>query len=223
MHVLPQKEIDVIFTLLTYTLVFQDWQPNTIPREMRRGYNIAALLVGPDNQPRYHGLNCINSTDNATQHGEVRAITGYLEKYKGFNLTGFTIYTSLEPCIMCAGMITMTAVRRAIYGQKDVTYSKAFERLAMDTQDLGGFPPYPRQVIAAAADLSFCRELDAAYQQYLLDNEEQILAKFLSTETARKIFAAAKRAFENFEVKHGENRSILSAAKAYLRKHGNRS
>lgn len=201
--------------LLTYALVYQDWQPDSIPRALRRGYNIGAVLVDPYNRPVYHGLNCINSTDNATQHSEVRAIMGYLDRYKGFNLEGFTIYVSLEPCIMCAGMITMTAIRRAVYGQKDVAYSKAFERLAMQSSE---FPAYPRQVLAEAVDIAHCRQLDEAYLHYLQSREEKILAKFLSSETAREIFAAAALAFDNFQVLHPANESILTAARLYLSK-----
>ena len=126
-----KQEIDEIYSLLTFALVYENWQPASVPRNLRRGYNIGALLVDKGQKPVFCGLNCINSTDNATQHGEVRAITTYLEQARRFNLDGFTMYTSLEPCIMCAGMMTMTDVDRVVYGQKDVDFSNGLERLAL--------------------------------------------------------------------------------------------
>ena len=207
-----QQEIDDIYSLLTYALVLKDWQPDSIPRRERRGYNIGALLVDKENSPVHYGLNCINSTDNATQHGEVRAMTSYLEKHRSFNLRGFTIYTTLEPCVMCAGMMTMTSVKRVIYGQRDVAYSKAFERLAVDTRPIGGFAPYPRQVVAQASKISYCEQLDLEYQEFLEEDEEKILAKFLASEDAKKIYEKATNTFLNYKIKSDTNEAIYKAA-----------
>lgn len=210
-----QQERDDIFSLLTYALVYQDWQEGTVPRNKRRGYNIGALIVNQQNEPVFHGLNCINSTDNATQHGEVRAITQYLESSRKFNLDKHNIYTTLEPCVMCAGMITMTAVGRVVYGQHDVDYSKAFERLALDTRPIGGFAPYPRRVQAGPSSLPYCQHLDTAYQEFLSKDSEKILAKFLVSDPAKAIFAQATTAFQNYSVKFPENKVVYDKALAY--------
>jgi len=209
-----QSEIDDIFTLLTYALVYQDWQPDTVPRKDRRGYNIGALLVNPEHHPVHFDLNCINSTDNATQHGEVRAITSYITAQRCFNLSGYTIYTSLEPCVMCAGMITMVAIDRAIFGQHDVAYSKAFERL---TLDLGtDVHPYPRVVQAQASSLKFCRQLDEAYQNFLKVDNEKVLAKFLASQKAKDIYKQANEAFLEYEVLNEQNQAIYKSAIKFL-------
>lgn len=213
------RERDEIFSLLIYALVYQDWQEESIPHPQRRGYNIGALLVTPQHEPVYFGLNCINSTENATQHGEVRAITQYLDATRNFNLEKFTIYTTLEPCVMCAGMITMMAVDQVVYGQHDVAYSKAFERLALDTSSIGGFTPYPRQVLAMPTTLPYCNQLDEAYQEFLATDSEKILAKFLTSNAAKTIFKQALIAFEHYEVKYTENQPVFE--KAYQFYHQN--
>lgn len=207
-----QQERDDIFSLLIYALVYQDWQNGSVPRNKRRGYNIGALLVTPQFEPVFHGLNCINSTDNATQHGEVRAITQYLEQTRKFNLDKYHIYTTLEPCVMCAGMITMVSASRLLYGQHDVDYSKAFERLAMDTRPIGGFAPYPRRVQAMASSLIYCKQLDDAYLTFLNSDPEKILAKFLASEPAEVIFKQAASAFLAYKVKNIENQSTYEKA-----------
>ncbi|WP_421794665.1 nucleoside deaminase [Haliscomenobacter sp.] len=211
-----EQEIDEIYSLLTYTLVYQDWQSASIPREKRRGYNIGALLVNPAKMPVYAGLNCINSTDNATQHGELRVMLAYLEQERCFNLKGFTIYTTLEPCIMCAGMMTMTNVARVVYGQKDLNFSNGLERLALDTSELGGYPPFQRTTWSDPSPSPFRARLDAAYHQYLQAGNEQVLAKFLTGEVAMEIFKEAHEAFLGFELKYEENRGILRNALSFL-------
>lgn len=210
-----QKEVDELFSLLAYALVYQDWQAASVPREQRRGYNIGALLVNPDRVPVFAGLNCINSTDNATQHGELRAMLAYLKQERCFNLKRFTIYTTLEPCIMCAGMMTMTNVARVVYGQKDLDFSNGLERLALDTSTLGGYPPFQRTTWSDPSPSPFRERLDEAYQKYLAAGNDQILAKFLTSEVAMEIFKEAYEAFLGFELKYEENQGILKNALSF--------
>lgn len=211
-----QQEADEIYSLLTYALVYANWQQGAVPREKRRGYNIGALLVNKDNQPVYYGLNCINSTDNATQHGEVRAITQYLEKTRRFNLDGYTMYTSLEPCIMCAGMMTMTDVDRVVYGQKDVDFSNGLERLALDTRPYGGYAPFKRTTVADPAPTNFRKRLDLAYQHFLATEQEKILAKFLVSAAAETIFQEASDAFTHYQVRQQQNATLYLEAKRFF-------
>lgn len=210
-----KQEIDEIYSLVTYALVYANWQSGSVPRNQRRGYNIGAVLVDKDNLPVYYGLNCINSTDNATQHGEVRAITEYLEKNRCFNLDGFTIYTSLEPCIMCAGMMTMTDIDRVVYGQKDVDFSNGLERLALDTRPFGGYAPFKRTTWADASPSAFRSQLDTLYQQFLATEQEKILAKFLVSAAAEQTFKEAHEAFVNYQPKHAQNKLIYQSAKQF--------
>ena len=216
-----QVEKDEIFTLLIYSLVYQDWQSFSIPRDERRGYNIGALLVNQENKAVAFDLNAINSTDNSTQHGEVRVITKFLEKEKCFNLDGYTIYTTLEPCVMCAGMITMTDIDRAVFGQRDVQFSKAFERLSIDTTPIGGFPPYPRRVETLTSDLNFSKELNTAYQEFLEYDSDKVLAKFLASDVAKDIYKNAYEYFLKYKVMFSENQSIYNQAVQFMHNKNN--
>lgn len=213
-----QKELDEIYTLLAYSLVFKDWQSDTIPRNKRRGYNIGTILVDANKNIAHWGLNCINSTDNATQHGEVRAITSYLDSLKSFNLKGFTLYTSLEPCAMCSGMATMTNIERVVYGQKDVDFSGALDRLALDSKEFGGFAPYPRTVTSDPSPSKFKKELDAAFSYFLENDDEKYLAKFLTSNKAKQIYIDATKEFLEYDVKFPVNRKHYEKAKLFLKK-----
>ena len=211
-----QVELDEIYSLLGFSIVYKDWQAGSIPRNQRRGYNIGTVLVDSNKDVVHWGLNCINSTDNATQHGEVRAITSYLDSLKSFNLKGFTLYTTLEPCAMCSGMATMTSIERVVYGQKDVDYSGALDRLALDSEKIGGFKPYPRTVISDPAPSKYRNELDAAFKYFLETEDEKFLAKFLTSETAKTVFENAAKEFLEYNVKFPENQKRYEKAKLFF-------
>ena len=213
-----QIELDEIYTLLAFSLVYKDWQESAVPRDKRRGYNIGTILVDPNKDVVHWGLNCINSTNNATQHGEVRAITSYLDSLKSFNLKGFTLYTTLEPCAMCSGMAVMTNIERVVYGQKDVDYSGALDRLALDSEKFGGFKPYPRKVISDPAPSKYRDSLDTAFRYFLENENEKFLAKFLTSETAKQIYEKAYREFVEYKIKFPQNQKRYEQAKSFLEK-----
>jgi len=206
-----QLEIDEIFSLFTYKIVYDNWQDHSIPRENRRGYNIGSILVNPQNEPVHYALNSVGITQNSTQHAEVRLMTQYLDSSDFFDLHDFTIYTTLEPCAMCAGMMAMTRVKRTVYGQNDVEFSHALERLAFDSKSIGGYAPFPRKVISSPSPSNIRQELNKAFQEFLSIDSEKILAKFLSNDQAKTIFKNASQLFENFQVKFIENRKIFSS------------
>lgn len=213
-----QKELDRIYSLLAYSLVLKDWQADSIPSYERRGYNIGTILVNQNKEVVHWGLNCINSTANATQHGEVRAITSYLDSLKLYNLAGFTVYTTLEPCVMCSGMATMTNIARVVYGQKDIDFSGALDRLSLNSQKFGGFKPYPRTVISDPGPTKYREELDLAFKLFLEIKDEKYLAKFLSSKIAKDIYENAANEFLNYKVIFPENQVKYELAKKFLEK-----
>ena len=57
--------------------------------------------------------------NDATAHAELLALqraSFYLSKWR---LSGATIYTTLEPCPMCAGAMVNTRISRLVYGASD--------------------------------------------------------------------------------------------------------
>jgi tRNA(adenine34) deaminase len=54
-----------------------------------------------------------------TAHAEVLALRQAAERLGGWRLPQTTIYVTLEPCVMCAGAISMARVPRLVYGAAD--------------------------------------------------------------------------------------------------------
>lgn len=68
---------------------------------------VAALLVSAENELLSIGIN--ENASNKTLHAEVNLIQSFYERHKKPIPTGSTIYTTLKPCKMCAGMILTCA------------------------------------------------------------------------------------------------------------------
>src|SRR5258708_13757902 len=166
-----QAEGEEIFTLLAYSVVLKDWQSSgpASSGTAARGYNIGSVLVDPSQRHAvYWGLNSVYLTGNRTQHGEVRLMTCFFERMREAGtplgtLAGYTVYTTLEPCAMCSGMMVLTSVPRTVYGQEDPGFGKGLERPKLDTSQCQGYPPYPRAVESDHAAVDAASQLERRY------------------------------------------------------------
>jgi tRNA(Arg) A34 adenosine deaminase TadA len=207
-----REERDRIFSLLAFAIVAKSWQP--WDAEKRRGYNIGAVLVDEDGQIVCWAVNSIGATDNGTQHAETRLMVNYLDVTKGTNLGKHVVYTTLEPCAMCGGMMTLQSVERAVYGQSDPGYGKAIERLTFDSAAHDGYCPYPRGVQSVPSTLAARERLEKAYAAA----GEGGIVKWLGGTDAQRIYEDARREFLAFQPEHAANETVLKAARAYYDK-----
>ncbi len=58
-------------------------------------------------------------SDDPTGHAEIAAIRSCSHKLGHWNLSGCTLYVTLEPCPMCAGACVNARVSRVVYGAKN--------------------------------------------------------------------------------------------------------
>lgn len=200
-----QAERDEIFSLLAMAMVLQDWQTSA----QGRGHNIGSILVNKEHVPLYYARNSIRALDNATQHGEVRLVQNYLDcKGVAKTASSLTVYTTLEPCAMCSGMMTMTEVSRVVYLQRDPSFGGAREALRGIN--------YPRVYQQSTTNgLPQKSAIEAGYDQYR-NSGKGGLTSFLLTDDARKFFESSREALLNYSVKAPENVAVLTRAKAYL-------
>ncbi len=76
----------------------------------------ASILVGPDGKILMTQHNAYMPDRDMTGHAERVLMTRASTTYPMELLKQCTIYTSAEPCAMCAGAIYWTGLKRAVYG-----------------------------------------------------------------------------------------------------------
>ena len=59
---------------------------------------------------------------NSLKHAEIIAIDKACKKLKNFRLEGCDIYVTVEPCLMCAGAIVQSRIRKVYFGAADEKY-----------------------------------------------------------------------------------------------------
>lgn len=76
---------------------------------------VGAVLV-QDGQIVGRGFNCPISRHDPSAHAEMVAIRDAARAVANYRLPGSTLYVTLEPCSMCAGLIVHARIQRVVYG-----------------------------------------------------------------------------------------------------------
>ena len=77
---------------------------------------VGAVVVAEDDTILSRTHNLTRSINNPTAHSEVLAIEEASQKSGNFRLNGCTLFVSKEPCIMCAGAILESRIKRVVFG-----------------------------------------------------------------------------------------------------------
>lgn len=80
---------------------------------------VGAVVVAPDGRIVGRGHNLTETLCDVTAHAEMQAITAAANTLGGKYLPECTLYVTVEPCLMCAGAIGWSQIRRIVYGAGD--------------------------------------------------------------------------------------------------------
>lgn len=80
---------------------------------------VAAIVVDADNDWVAEASNFRERHHDPTAHAEVLALRRAGQALGHWNLTGCTLYVTLEPCPMCAGAILLSRISLLVYGAED--------------------------------------------------------------------------------------------------------
>ncbi len=81
------------------------------------------------------GFNCPISTRDPSAHAEMVAIRAAAARLDNYRLPGSTLYVTLEPCSMCAGLIVHSRIARVVYGTTEPKAGVAVSRGQFFQQD----------------------------------------------------------------------------------------
>lgn len=79
---------------------------------------VGAVLV-KDQQILGEGWNQMISLNDPSAHAEMQAIRQATGKLENYRLTDCTLYVTLEPCSMCAGLLVHSRIKRLVFGATD--------------------------------------------------------------------------------------------------------
>jgi tRNA(Arg) A34 adenosine deaminase TadA len=198
------------------------------------GHNIAAIAVDGANRVIDFDFNHNDIFRSSIEHAESRLVR------RLFNLTGLrsawslsemssapsraesnqyatdlskvTLYTSLEPCAQCTGIIALARIPRVVYLQRD----DGAMRVAQILRNLRPYSGGAEPIDGSQCGITYGEDLTRAFEEYTNDvrngkpfyvppgkegsgqeDRSTSLATFLCTDAARDIFAKGASAFDD--------------------------
>ena len=80
---------------------------------------IGACLINNQGELLAVAGNLTISTCDPTAHAEILVLRQAARKIGNYRLTDTVVYTTIEPCAMCAGALVNARVKKLVYGARD--------------------------------------------------------------------------------------------------------
>ena len=80
---------------------------------------VGAIVVNESGEILGTGQNLREQNNDPTAHAEIVALRNASEKVGSWRLDDLTIVVTLEPCVMCAGAILQSRVKRLVFAAWD--------------------------------------------------------------------------------------------------------
>ena len=97
-----------------YMKIAKENADNGIAKE--EGGPFGAVIVDKEGNVVSNGNNKVILTNDPTAHAEIVAIRNACKNLGTYDLTGYSLYTSCEPCPMCLSAIIWANIKDVFYG-----------------------------------------------------------------------------------------------------------
>lgn len=103
-------------------------------KEARKAFDADEVPVGAvivaNNKIIARAHNLTERLTDVTAHAEMQIITAAANALGGKYLSDCTLYVTLEPCIMCAGALNWSQMKRIVFGAYDA--KRGYQRVGMN-------------------------------------------------------------------------------------------
>jgi tRNA(adenine34) deaminase len=82
------------------------------------------------------GRNSSISMNDPTAHAEMLALREASAAIGNYRLEGVTLYSTLEPCAMCAGAMVAARVSRLVFGARDLRFGAVRSKFRLADSDV---------------------------------------------------------------------------------------
>jgi len=76
------------------------------------------------------------SRHDPTAHAEILALREAAGSAQNYRLPGTVLYSTLEPCVMCAGALVAARVARLVFGARDLRFGGVRSKFQLADSDL---------------------------------------------------------------------------------------
>ncbi len=111
-QIIPQNEAEQ-FMLEALKEAWKAFKDEEVP--------VGAVLV-KDNRVIARGYNQVERLKDATAHAEMLCVTAGASALENWRLADAVLYTTLEPCTMCAGALYLSRISKVVYGAPDIRH-----------------------------------------------------------------------------------------------------
>ena len=115
------------------------WRAIYLAREAEKIGEVPVGAVIVDAKGKILAAECNRTIKNLdpTAHAEILALRTAATRIANYRLAGTTVYTTIEPCAMCAGALVNARVGRLVYGAPDERFGAVESKFRVcDSPDL---------------------------------------------------------------------------------------
>ena len=143
--------------------------PSQHERYMRRCIQLARQSVASGDAPVgslildgtevvSEGIEAVRARHDATAHAEMEALRAAFARRRSRDLDGCTLYTSVEPCIMCAYAVRLARIRVVVCGARGGDGGQAVSGYIVLT-DEGVAPNHPPPLVIRDVLVEECQSV----------------------------------------------------------------
>lgn len=111
LELVPMPETDEFWMQMAIAEALTARKMNEVP--------VGAVVVGENGDLLGKASNRTITHSDPTAHAEILAMRHAAAKLWNYRLNGATVYTTVEPCVMCAGALVNARVARLVFGAHD--------------------------------------------------------------------------------------------------------
>ena len=82
------------------------------------------------------GANAPISAHDPTAHAEILALRDAAQSAGNYRIAGATLYSTIEPCVMCAGAIVAARLSRLVFGARDIRFGGVRSKFRLADSDI---------------------------------------------------------------------------------------
>lgn len=97
---------------------------------------VGAVIVDANGELLATASNRTIINSDPTAHAEILALRSAASEIGNYRLTGATVFSTIEPCVMCAGALVNARVSRLVFGARDERFGAVVTKFRLCDSDV---------------------------------------------------------------------------------------